>query len=290
MDPAGVLQTFETERTGLGHAPVIETSCAPGRLDAASRLGDAASGLSRDDQHAHGRRRQIDSAAGGNLGEAKSVSRRARHDRRLVLDHELEALERGHGAARQAQMAEGIGGVKGRPESKERAERKREEKPVPFGDARRVINHPPQPHDPLPAPGGVEPFQGTPLGARSLVQPDVLADGLGQNAAVGRVFLLVGDQLLLGRHGETLQIAGRPDVLLVEVRRLESAPIEPLDSHHLGQHGLEFGRLDIHDLAARGRSDSIRTQAGKPPGKPRCWLLPNHRAHLPPLIVALEAP
>ena len=108
----------------------------------------------------------------------------------------------GHAAARHAVRADLTARLERGPEAEERPEREREQHPIAGLDAGRGEHRFPAVERPLPAGVGVEPAQRTPGRRGRLVIARVGADRLGVRAAPGRVRVLVGDQLRLGRAGQ----------------------------------------------------------------------------------------
>jgi hypothetical protein len=121
----------------------------------------------------------------------------------LLVENRPQPRQTRQPAARQTQATQLFGGFEGRPETQERAKRKREENPIPGSNSRRRVNPPPIPQHPLPTLGRVQPAQRTARRPARPVTARVAPDGKRQIGAVRRVLRLVCHQLMFPCEGKS---------------------------------------------------------------------------------------
>src|SRR5437016_10112038 len=100
----------------------------------------------------------------------KSIGRRAKQDRDLMRQEEVQSRDTTHSAARQAEIAEARGRSERGPETQKRPKREREKQPIPRTQPDDVKDCLPAGQNPAPALAGIQPAQGASVAAGRLMQ------------------------------------------------------------------------------------------------------------------------
>jgi len=190
----------------LGHAVVIIDAGIPQLLDAGADLGDAATGLSGDEDLVHAQGEALDAAGlTDHLTEAQGIRRCAAEGGGAIAGHRFQACLAGKPAAGDDEVV-ACGGLEGGPEAEEGAEGEGEEDAV--ATANQICAHedtPPAGEHGLPTVHGVEPGHGlAAAGAAGLAEACVLLKGAGEIRAEGRVLEAIVQQLGLLGEGHLL--------------------------------------------------------------------------------------
>src|SRR5262249_52685205 len=157
---------------------------APCCLDACSRVGDGGAGLSGVKRDAHGGASDVEAFRTRHLLEMEGIGWRADQYRDLLAKYRLEALRRALPTARHHQRANTFCPAAGRPETENRTEGKGEKDHICRGHPRRMVDGCPALGPPVPALLSIQHLQWLARRARGLVQPHVIAQGIGKVCTV----------------------------------------------------------------------------------------------------------
>ena len=179
---------FMTHRTDFRHPVVIENPRpVPSRGNGGPRRGHTAARLARDDDQPDLGFRQIDSFRARDVGQAQGVRRRATQHGGVVGEHRPQPSRAAHATSGDAKTIDAQSRFEGRPETQERAKRKRKEEVINGGHPGGTIDLAPVVQQPGPAFVRVEPAHRLAGAAAGLMAPGVALQRESEVRAVGRM-------------------------------------------------------------------------------------------------------
>ena len=222
------IRGFDGDRANFGHAVVVDDARAPDRLDAVPRGRDASAGFAGHDEYSDRRPRQVDPLFRGQFGQVQGIGGRAADNRCRMIEQKSQPGRAGQSAARQDQIPFACRCLECRPESEKRPKRERKEHHVAFSQTGVVKDLCPVSQQPIPRLPGIEPSQ-RPAGrrSRSLVQPAIPVQRIGQGTSVWRIVDLIGDQFRFGCKRQAVQV--------VEVMAGQFAGVESIAGRHFAK-------------------------------------------------------